>query len=92
MLKNLALRSQRSSSAFLLGEAAVRIAVEPDDFLNLYLTSHPQFKTMILPNSAGHDRWGFRNASVPKQPDLVTIGDSFTYGYLAPKDSSMSVR
>jgi lysophospholipase L1-like esterase len=88
MLKNLALIAASIVVGLLLGEAAARIAVDADDFLNPYLTSHPQFKTMILPNSAGHDRWGFRNVSIPIEPDLVTIGDSFTYGYLAPKDNN----
>jgi hypothetical protein len=88
MLKNLALMAASLIVGLLLGEAAARIAVDADDFLNPYLTSHPQFKTMIFLNSTGHDRWGFRNVSIPIEPDLVTIGDSFTYGYLAPKDSN----
>ena len=88
MFKNLALMAAAIVVGLLLGEAVARIAVDADDFLNPYLTTHPQFKTMILPNSAGHDRWGFRNASVPRQADVVTIGDSFAYGYLAPKDNN----
>lgn len=88
MLKNLALVAASIVVALFIGEAAVRMAVDADDFLNPYLTSHPQFKTMISPNSAGHDRWGFRNASIPEAPDVAAIGDSFTYGYLAPKQAN----
>jgi hypothetical protein len=88
MLKNLSLLAVSIAVAMLLGEAAVRVAVDSDDYLNPYLTMHPQFRTMIAPNSAGHDRWGFRNASNPQRPDVVTIGDSFAYGYLAPKASN----
>ncbi len=88
MLKNIALMAASIVVAIVLGEAMVRMAVDADDFLNPYLTKHPQFKTMIFPNSAGHDRWGFRNASIPQRPEVVTIGDSFTYGYLAPKGTN----
>jgi hypothetical protein len=85
MFKNLALLAVSVAVAILLGEGMVRMAVDSDDFLNPYLRMHRQFKTMISPNSTGHDRWGFRNDSVPQRPDIVTIGDSFAYGYLAPK-------
>jgi hypothetical protein len=85
MLKNLALLAASIAIAVLLGEGMIRMAVDSDDFLNPYLRMNPQFKTMISPNSAGHDRWGFRNDAVPQRPDVVTIGDSFAYGYLAPK-------
>lgn len=32
------------------------------------------------PNFFGHDTNGFRNASMPKQADIITFGDSITYG------------
>jgi hypothetical protein len=64
-------------------EASSRLLIPVGDFLNPLLVVHPQFKTMIYPNSAGHDKWGFRNAFIPEQPDAVAVGDSFTYGYLA---------
>ena len=38
------------------------------------------------PGFPGHDRLGFNNAFVPEQVDLVTIGDSMTYGVLGSPD------
>lgn len=38
------------------------------------------------PDFPGHDRLGFNNASVPRQVDLVAIGDSMTYGVLGSPD------
>ena len=32
------------------------------------------------PGAAEHDRWGFRNASLPARCDILAIGGSFTYG------------
>ena len=40
----------------------------------------------IDPYSGGHDAWGFRNLFVPKQVDVVVIGDSFTYGQVKDRD------
>ena len=88
MLKNISLLIASFFISFLLGEAMVRVAVDSDDFLTPLLRAHPQFNTMIAPHSAGHDRWGFRNDSIPEKPELLTIGDSFTYGYLASKENT----
>jgi hypothetical protein len=85
MLKNITLMLASVAVCLLLGEIFVRNIVEPGDFLTPILTKHPQFLTMIAPNSAGEDRWGFRNARVPGKAALVTIGDSMTYGYLAAR-------
>jgi lysophospholipase L1-like esterase len=42
----------------------------------------------LSPFFAGHDRLGYRNPAVPDSVQILTIGDSFTYGYAAPADSS----
>jgi hypothetical protein len=38
--------------------------------------------------AAGFDEWGFRNRQVPKSADIVTIGDSHTYGNTATMEES----
>jgi hypothetical protein len=88
VVKNISLTIISIVISLLLAEGMVRIAIDSDDFLNPQLVRHPQFKTMISPNSAGHDRWGFRNDSIPQKVELLTVGDSFTYGYLTPKKSN----
>ncbi len=36
----------------------------------------------------GHDRWGFRNEAVPKEVDIVALGDSHTYGTSVERDEA----
>jgi hypothetical protein len=88
VLKNITLLITSIVVSLFLGEAMVRTTLDKNDFLTPLLRTHPQFNTMIAPNSSGHDKWGFRNDSVPQKPDLLTIGDSFTYGYLASKENT----
>ncbi|MEZ4547723.1 MAG: hypothetical protein R3B51_08385 [Thermodesulfobacteriota bacterium] len=38
----------------------------------------------IEPHSAGHDSLGYRNKYVPERADIVTLGDSQTYGESSP--------
>ena len=68
MLKNISLLIASIVVSLLLGEALVRTTLDADDFLTPLLRSHPQFNTMIAPNSAGHDKWGFRNDSFRQSP------------------------
>jgi hypothetical protein len=42
----------------------------------------------LSPYYPGHDRLGYRNPDVPDSVDILTIGDSFTYGYAALAESS----
>lgn len=44
------------------------------------------------PYYPGHDAWGFRNAQVPQTCDVLTIGDSMTYGYSAQSGESWPER
>jgi lysophospholipase L1-like esterase len=69
-------------------EVALRIALPPADFLQADLRDDPVLGLMIAPHNNGHDANGFRNASVPAQTDILAVGDSFTYGYNAPRSSS----
>jgi lysophospholipase L1-like esterase len=40
----------------------------------------PLLRYRLVPNTPGHDANGFRNASVRSQVDIVTLGDSQTWG------------
>ncbi len=40
------------------------------------------------PRFAEHDEWGFRNRKVPTHVDIVTMGDSQTYGVNAPPEGA----
>src|SRR6266849_719985 len=46
----------------------------------LQTLSDPKLGKRIAPNAPGHDAHGFRNASVPNHADVVTLGDSQTWG------------
>jgi hypothetical protein len=64
----------------LIMEFILRQVVLPHEYLSPNFETHPQLLYKIQANEKGHDQWGFRNAFVPKNTDVVAIGDSFTYG------------
>jgi lysophospholipase L1-like esterase len=74
--------------ALLLGEGLARLMLNPVD----YLTAKPVFDSILgkrlESGVAGHDQWGFRNRNIPPRADVVTIGDSQTYGVGVPRPSS----
>ena len=70
MLKNTALLAVSILISFFLGELLVRANLNSDDFLTPVVKSNQQFKYMMFPNSGGHDRWGFRNDSVPQRSPI----------------------
>lgn len=72
----------------LAGEAALRVAVNPSDFLQATPIDDPALAHRIAPGASGHDALGFRNRELPAQADVVAIGDSNTYGVSAPRDGS----
>jgi lysophospholipase L1-like esterase len=74
--------------ALMIGEGITRIFCNPVDYLKPELVKDDILKVKIKPNSSGHDSWGFRNRSVPKKADIVTIGDSQTYGVSATANNS----
>lgn len=55
-----------TSQEFLLKDPLTRVRARP--FLH------------VIPGAGPHDVLGFRNAAVPVAADIVTIGDSMTYG------------
>lgn len=74
--------------SLLLVEFALRLAVNPGDFLQIEPVPDPVLGHRIEPLQGGHDALGFRNASVPTRADIVALGDSQTYGVGAPRDGS----
>ena len=64
----------------LLSEGLARLILEPADILGPVLIHDPVLGHRVMPNSAGYDAWGFRNASVPLSAPVVAIGDSQTFG------------
>ncbi len=77
---NLALLISALAISLLIGEAMSRILLEPGDHLNLSITPDDKLKHRIPDGAQGYDEWGYRNASVPQRTDIVTIGDSQTFG------------
>jgi hypothetical protein len=61
-----ALRAPENSKDFLLKDPLTRVRGRP---------FYP-----VMPGVGPHDMLGFRNAGVPDTADIITIGDSMTYG------------
>jgi lysophospholipase L1-like esterase len=74
--------------ALLLGEGLARLVVDPVDYLMATPVSDSILGRRLEPGASGHDQWGFRNRAVPDSADVVTIGDSQTYGIGVPRLSS----
>jgi lysophospholipase L1-like esterase len=74
--------------ALLLGEGLARLVLDPGDYLMATPVSDPILGRRLEPGASGHDQWGFRNREVPHRADVVTIGDSQTYGVGLPLFSS----
>jgi len=74
--------------AALLAEGLTRLVVDPVDYLAVDPVPDPVLRLRLPPHAGGHDAWGFRNRTVPEEAEIVTIGDSQTYGMGAPASSS----
>ena len=74
--------------SLLLGELAVRLVVNPGDFLQAELVDDEILLYRVEANTSGHDAWGFRNKRVLRSANIVAIGDSQTYGVSATADNS----
>src|SRR5262245_9171725 len=71
-----------------LGETAARHFIDAGTILSPVLARHPQFGMFVHPSSPGHDAWGFRNPTIPDRVDIISLGDSMTYGHYASRDDS----
>jgi lysophospholipase L1-like esterase len=74
--------------AVLLGEGIARLVLDPADFLIVQPVRDTILGQRLDPGASGHDQWGFRNREVPDSAEVVTIGDSQTYGVGLPRGSS----
>jgi lysophospholipase L1-like esterase len=72
------------AAAGLLGEGLSRVVLNRVDYLAVDPVPDTVLGVRLPPHAAGHDEWGFRNRGVPDRADVVTIGDSQTYGISAP--------
>jgi lysophospholipase L1-like esterase len=83
-----ALVSLSTGLALLLGEGLVRTVLDPVNYLAVDPVADSVLRVRLQPYAGGHDAWGFRNSEVPDSADVVTIGDSQTYGVSAPAHES----
>jgi lysophospholipase L1-like esterase len=74
--------------AGFLAEGLCRLVLNPVDYLAVDPVFDPILRVRLEPHAGGHDDWGFRNRDVPEQADIVTLGDSQTYGVGAPAHHS----
>ncbi len=82
-----------TAAVFLLGIAAAELTLQVAVRVSprvAYLLAPPWSRRVIpdtilgfrlSPYAAEIDAWGYRNDSVPARSTIVTIGDSFTYGF-----------
>jgi lysophospholipase L1-like esterase len=82
-----------TAAVFLLGIAAAELSLQVVVRVSprvAYLLSPPWSRQVVPDSILGFrlspyapeiDAWGYRNDSVPSQSPIVTIGDSFTYGF-----------
>ena len=69
-------------------EGLSRLFLDPIDFLKPTRVYDPALRYSIEPGTGAHDKWGFRNKSVPVKADIVAVGDSHTYGISATAEDS----
>jgi hypothetical protein len=69
--------------AGLLCEGLGRLVLNPANYLSVRTVKDDVLGIRIPGGSAGFDAWGFRNAAVPGQVDVLALGDSHTFGNTA---------
>jgi hypothetical protein len=74
--------------ALLLCEIGARLFLNSADYLSVTTVKDDVLGMTIGPDSPGFDDWGFRNPSVPRQADVVAVGDSHTFGNTARMDEA----
>lgn len=67
----------------LVAEISLRALMDPVNFLRPTLMDDPVLGHRVEPGSGGHDGNGLRNPAIPERAEIVTIGDSQTYGVSA---------
>ena len=71
--------------AIAMMEGVSRIVFKPGEYLHLgpRLISDPILDHRLPPGLNGHDANGLRNRKVPETVDILAVGDSLTYGFMA---------
>ncbi len=91
-LKGLFLNLSITAVTLIIGllfcEFASRLILDPVDYLSPSFVRDNILGFRLLPGSSGHDEWGFRNREVPQTAEIVTLGDSHTYGNTAKMTQS----
>lgn len=65
----------------LLCEVAARFILNPADYLSVTMEKDDILGRAVAPGTPGYDRFGFRNPGIPGAVDILTVGDSHTYGH-----------
>lgn len=85
---NLSITMVSLMTGLLLCEIGSRLILDPVDYLSPSSVRDDILGFRLLPGSSGHDEWGFRNREVPQSAEIVTLGDSHTYGNTAKMTES----
>lgn len=87
-LRNILLLSLSIMTALLLSEGMLRLIDFPAQPLRPDKVEDEILVFRIPPGYPGVDSNGFRNSSVPRQAEIVALGDSHTYGLNADAEDS----
>lgn len=80
-LKNILLLVISIGITLGIAEIALRVADFPKQAMKPSIVYDPILLYKMPGNYPGVDKDGYRNSSVPEQADMVTLGDSHTYGF-----------
>src|SRR4051812_5301457 len=87
-IANAILLAGSSIGALILCEIGARMLLRPGDYLSPVIIRDPILGMRLPADSRGYDGWGFRNPKVPTSADIVTLGDSHTFGNTAKMDEA----
>ncbi len=71
----------------VLVEIGIRVFGPPDEGKEV-LVEDARLGHVNQPFTGGMDEWGFRNAHVPEQVDVLFVGDSQTWGFFLERDEA----
>jgi hypothetical protein len=79
-LANILLLSLSLMIGLVVCEGGARQLLNPADYLSVETVGDDVLGVRIRRGTAGFDELGFRNAYLPSRVDVLTVGDSHTYG------------
>jgi len=83
IVKNISILLASIIISIVVVEFSLRAVLDEVNYMAPVVERHPTLGHAIVPGTGGHDKWGFRNVSVPETAEVVAIGDSTTYGFSA---------